>query len=248
MFNHFHLLAAFVSRRQMDSFMNGVTSTFARMYNRKYKLSGKLFRRPYRSAPKFTDKKIRENIVYILNNPVEKNATSAAWRYRWNFYRYLESDHPFSEPIVFAEASRNLLDLMREVKNRKIQGLALNYGLFDFRYYSLDDREKAQFIDYCICEYMAIDKELIISKYGSIESAYKAAETVMGSEYDISDDDGIEDYRHYVKITEILADEGYSMERTRLSVSDDDYSRIERRLRKEVRATDYEINKYFHRT
>lgn len=248
MYNHFHLEACFQSRRQMDSFMNGVTSAFARMYNRKYKLKGKLFRRPYLSAPKYSDKKAKENLFYILNNPVEKNLVKSARCYRWNFLKYLDCDYPFSTPLVTSKASCALLDLMSDVKSRKYDGMSLNYKMFDSRYYSLSDEEQNQFIDYCVSEYLSLDKETLVAKFGSTGSVSDAADTVMGSEYDLADDDGLEDYRHYDAITEILNDEGYPVDRMRLDVSEEEWKRLEKRFRVEVHATQYEIDKYFHRT
>lgn len=247
MFNHIHLAAAFLTRRQMDAFMNGVISAFARMYNRRYRRGGKLFHRPYQSSAKFTDKKARETIIYINNNPVEKSMVTTARNYRWNFLRYLESPHPFSEPIDLSVASHNLTDLMNEVKVRKFEGKSLNYKMFDVRYHSLTTKEQEQFIDFCVSEYLALDREAILNKYGSIDKMYEALDSVMGSEYDLCDDDGQEDYRHYCKMSEILNDEGYPVDRMRISADNEDFPRLESRFRREAHASDYEIGKYFHR-
>lgn len=259
MFNHFHVLAQFASRRQMCSIMNGATSAYARMYNSYYGHKGKLFRRPFVSAPKFSDKKIRECYIYICNNPTEKNCVKSASDYRWNFLRYLQTAYPFSSVFDISGCSANLLSLVQEVKNRKIEGKSLNFKLFNNRFYSLSKLERDQFIDFCVQEYMFLDKDAVIRTYGSVEAAFKSMDTVVGSEYDLVDDWDSEDYTRYLQIEKYLVDYGFDFDRERVAVEGDgdwtgrrplpypEFRRLIRNINENIGATEYEVAKFFHR-
>ena len=255
MFNHIHLGAFFRSVKAASAFMNGALSVYARLYNKQHGLTGQLFKKPFKSAPKTNEKKIRDNLFYIWNNPVEKNAVSTAEEYRWNFLKYMESDHPFSEPIILSEVSDDLLKLMRKVNEKRESGKLLGYGFFDKTFKSLSKKERMQLIDYIIVKYNTIDKGHILGMFGSYQSLVLAVNSVAGNEYDLLDDLENEDYRHYVRMIGILRDEGVSPNAVCFNRSRSDpnsatdellLSKLRRRLKTEVGATDYEIAKFLH--
>lgn len=247
MLNHFHIEASFPNKSVMSSFMNGLTSSFARMYNKQYKLSDKVFKKPFRNAPKYSDKKVRDNFIYIANNPVEKKAVSKAEEYRWNFIKYMESQTPFSEPLNPLTASKTLLSLMRKVKTRYSRGWYLDYSFFRKGYDSLIEKERLQLIDFIVSTYNVIDKDLILSIYGSVETAIQAMNSVSGSEYDMTDDYSDEDYRHYYKMVRIAKREGYDLRKIRFNPSESDkYEEMRHCFRNEVSASEYEIAKFLH--
>lgn len=245
MLNHFHIEASFSSESVLSGFMNGLTSAFARMYNKQYKLSDKVFKKPFRSVSKYSDKKVRDNFIYIVNNPVEKKAVSRAEEYRWNFIKYLDNPAPFSEPVNPLTASKSLLSLMRKVTVRYRRGWCINYPFFRNGYYSLAEKERLQLIDFVISTYNVIDRDLVISIYGSVDSAVQAMNSVSGSEYDITDDYSDEDYRHYYKMVRIAEREGYDLRTMRFSPTEK-YDALKHHFRKEVSASEYEICKFLH--
>lgn len=215
MFNHFHIQAYIRSRKDMEEFMSSVTWAFAIMFNRRYGLEGKLFHKPYGNAPKVKHKKIKDNLIYIANNPVEKKAVSAAWEYRWNFLRYT-SPNPFSEVFDPLEASKEMLYLVKAVKLRAAAGKVIDYDFFDsYRVMSLCEKEKQQLIDFIIYTYNVIDYQPIIERYGSIDNYCHVLNEVEGKEYDEDDDWEPEDYKHYMKMISIAEEEGYNMRYTR---------------------------------
>jgi REP element-mobilizing transposase RayT len=251
MFNHLHIGAIFNSRDTPSHLMNASTSVYARLYNKQYGLKGQLFKKPFRSAPKVNDKKIRDNLFYIWNNPKEKKAVQSVEEYRWNLLKYLESDHPFSNPVNVSTASDKLLRLMRKVTARRKAGKFLGYDFFGPEYKSLPKEERQQLIDFIIVSYNVIQRDVILAKFGSYQSLVLAANSVTGSEYDLADDNTEEDYRHYRKMISISKREGINLDRIRFS---EDYRESHReeimRLRKLFRiesdASEYEINKFFH--
>ncbi len=251
MFNHLHIGGLFSSKGLPSHVMNASTSVFARLYNAHYGLKGRLFKKPFRSAPKVNDKKIRDNLFYIWNNPKEKKAVQKAEEYRWNFLKYLESDHPFSSPVVASTASDNLLKLMRKVTAMHDSGKYLGYDFFDGDYKKLSKEERLQLIDFIIVTYIVIRREAILEKFGTYESLVLAVNSVTGNEYDLADDDDEEDYRHYLKMIGIARREGIDLDRVRFSKEYNaehkaELMRLRRILRSESGASDYEVSKFLH--
>ena len=251
MFNHFHIGAVVKSAPILSAYMNSSTSVFAKLYNKQYGLEGQLFKKPFKSAPKYNEKKIRENLFYIWNNPVEKRAASTAEEYRWNFLKYMGNEHPFSEPMVLANASKDLLRIMRKVKNKQSSNQYLDYSFFDDTYNSLSRSERLQLIDFIIVTYSTISKEAILEKFGDYQSLVQAVNTISGTEYDMVDDDDDEDYRHYRKMISIVKREGIDISHTRFnrdyfSENGELLTRLRYLFKSEVGATDYEINKFLH--
>jgi len=251
MFNHLHLGAFFHNVSNASRFMNGVTSVFARIYNRHYGLEGQLFKKPFKSTPKTNEKKIRDCLFYIWNNPVEKKAVKSAEEYRWNLLGYLGSDNPFSEPIKVEEASAKLVKLMRKVKVKRDAGEYLAYDFFDDNYYSLTKQERLQLIDYILVTYNFIDNHKILDLFGSLQSIVVAANAVTGNEYDITDDNDAEDYRHYRSLISITRSEGVDLGSIRFNRSffegkEELLGRLTKRFRTEAGASNYEILKFLH--
>ncbi len=251
MFNHLHIGGIINSKGTASHVMNASTSVFARLYNAHYGLKGRLFKKPFRSAPKVNDKKIRDNLFYIWNNPKEKKAVQKAEEYRWNLLKYLESDHPFSNPVVASTASDNLLKLMRKVTAMHNSGKYLGYDFFDGDYKKLSKEERMQLVDFIIVTYNFIRRDAILEKFGNYESLILAVNSVTGNEYDLADDDDEEDYRHYLKMIDIARREGIDLDRVRFSKEYNDghkaeLMRLRRAFRAESEASEYEINKFLH--
>lgn len=249
MLNHFHIEAEITSEQAMSRFMNGMETSFARAYNKFYNLSGKLFQKPYKNAPKFTAAKQKENFIYIGNNPVAKKAVEHADDYRFNLLKYLVSDHPFSEPIDPLTISPDLVSLMKEVKSLHEKGKPLGYKLLKKRMYLLDKKEREQFIDFVIVTYNVINKEKVLKMFGSYENLIANLNLVAGNEYDIDDDVDDENYRHYNKMISISEEEGFdlkSMHFSRQTKLDGRVLKLKSRIMHEIHASEYEANKFLH--
>lgn len=251
MFNHFHAGGFFKSTKHLSGFMNSTTSVFARIYNNQYGLEGQVFRKPFKSVPKYNEKKIRENLFYIWNNPVEKKAVEYAEEYRWNFMQYLDNNNPFSEPLDLSKASANLLKLIGIVTMKRSAGVYLDYSFFSDMYKSLPKEERAQLVDYIITSYSVIDKDRVMSGFGDYQSIVMASRTVAGSEFDMDDDIDEEDYRHYRQMITIARKEGVDVSNVRFGKGyfDDNqelYLRLRRLFQSEIGASDYEIAKFLH--
>ena len=219
MMNHYHFEAPFSSDAHMASFMNGVTSPYAKAYNSHYGLSGNVFHRPFNRSVKYGEKNIKDIFIYIGNNGKEKIPSIKAESYRWNFLMYIVSEHPFSEPIDYRKASRNLLNLLSIVMNKRSKLQPLGYDLFEgASYRELNDREKNQLTDFIINVYFFLDKEKIMSMYGDFEHLCLAMNSVTGKEHEFRDDSSREDYRHYYRMISICKAHGFDVTKYRFIV------------------------------
>lgn len=255
MINHFHLAASFATKSAMSAFMNEVTNVFARKYNRHYGLKGQLFRRPFGSASKSDLKKFRQMILYIGNNAKEKKAVIQSEKYRWNFLKYMEESHPFSEKIEPQNISKDLTSLLKTVKKMRKQGKCIDYRFFDSNKYTrLTEIEKRYIIDSIITEYSNIDNNAVISAFGSIQKLYDMLDMTSESEYGLPDDYEQEDYRHYYKMIKIAISEGYDINKVRFhgigesqfELHPDIAKRIINRAMNEANASRREISKFLH--
>lgn len=253
MLNHFHIGAIFRDGESASSFMNGVTSVYARLYNRHHGLEGKLFKKPFKSSPKLSEKKIKDSLFYIWNNPVEKSAVSTAEEYRWVFLKYLDNDNPFSGPFVTSELSDDILKLMQKVKANHDAGKYLDYSFFDKNFKALKKDERMLLIDYIIVTYSVIKRDELLMKFGDYKSLILAVNSVAGNEYNLTDDVDNEDYRHYGKMISIIRDEGLDLDTVCFDRKDrgtprdvNQLLRLRKRFKTEVGASDYEIDKFLH--
>ena len=203
MLNHFHIEAAFPSREKMIAMMRELDARFTQQYNRHYGLSGSLFQGRYGSAIKVKEQKIRDNVIYILNNPIPKRAVSRPEKYRWNFLAYMDSDHPFSEKVVIRRSSRHLLAVLGMVRQYRAQDKSLGYSFFSGMYEKLSPEECLQVIDYVVTRYNVINYGVLRRMWGDYRSLCDALKVVGGAEYDLNDDCSQEDYRRYYRMANL---------------------------------------------
>ena len=88
MIDHIHILLSSMSLDVISRFVMHYTSMFVREYNSDVGRKGPLFHKSFGSAPKRGSKSIRSTIVYIGNNPVEKNLCTSPELYFWNFLEF----------------------------------------------------------------------------------------------------------------------------------------------------------------
>lgn len=247
MLNHFHFEARFPSKAVMAAMMRELDSRFTRMYNRQYGLSGPLFRDNYGSSLKTKEQRIRDNYLYINNNPVVKKATSQAASYRWNLLAYRASSHPFSEPVVVRRSSSRLLCVLEVVRWNRRQDQPLQYEFFGGLYKTLSDCERRQVVDAIIAEYNVIDYSAVAQTWGSYDQTCQALRTSWGCEYDLADDDSAEDYRRYYQMCRLASEAGYDLTERRFArLEPEEYGRLARLFRDKAGASKTEIAKFLH--
>lgn len=204
MFDHFHASTKSVSKRILSTFIQTCTRLYSRQSNTICNRKGSLFSHNFGSAPKRTDKKERDNIIYVGNNPVERLLVKRAEEYRWNFLAYAKSDHPFSEPLIIRRASWPMQNAMKEVKAFHASGQYLSYRVLQRLFEPLDRKEREQLVDFIISTYNVIDYEEAIRYFGSYENMLEAMHVTTGREYDVNEkftgwaDDG------YAKLVQLV--------------------------------------------
>lgn len=258
MLNHTHELAKFKSLKNMGDFERDVNSVFSLKYNRRYGQSGRLFRRDYGNAPKYSESKLFDCFIYIINNPKVKNAVESVQDYRMNLLAYANCPNPYSEPICKNRASSELLLLMSLVDGYIKAGTYIGYEFFDGVYNRLSKTEQAQAIDYIISSYNVIDYETAIEYFGSFKKMITAIESVSGSEHDIREEYCEENYRHHYKMIRIASKVGYNLRNSRFPWVRQkntkekiiqhlpEIQRLSKELISRTGSTIYEVGKFLH--
>lgn len=205
--DHIHDSIITCSDANLCRFKDEVNTGFARKWNAHAGLSGHVFESPYGSAVKMGDKKVRTNIIYVGNNPVERKLVMKAEDYRWNYLAYAVSDHPFSEKLVIREASWPLQKAAREVKSLFKAGKPLNYAILKRLFGPLNRNEILKLTDFIIKTYNVIDYEEASRYFGSYEDMLASMHATTGSEYDINEVFIGKDDSFYARMTSVLMKE-----------------------------------------
>ena len=249
MANHFHIQGHFRTAEDMELFLNELTSIFALMYNRHYHRKGQLFKKSFGSAPKVHDDDIIDNMVYIFNNPIPKHAVEYARAYRWNFLAYMESAHPFSDPLDRITMSDTMKKGVYTIERIHGENKYLTYKIINEVLSGLSLSERDQILDYAISVYNIIDYGPIKQRWGTLDKMSFVLDVVKGSEYDVAEDYSTEDYRHYLQMNAVAQRCGFDLERVRFD-SEDVSPSVLRALRWEflhsLPASSLEIDKYLH--
>ena len=247
MIDHIHSLISSTSSGKFFGFMGELTSCFVREYNREHHRSGPLFCKSFGSAVKLGMKRLRTAVSYLYNNPVERRLCKYAQEYRWNFLAYGISDHPFSEPLVIRQASRSLRRAIQEVNGAHGRHMYLSYAQLKRMFSELNNKEKAQLVDYIIRRYSVIRYDILTSScYDGIENMLVAINSNAGSEYDIKEVNWARSDAEYRKLYKYVHAKGYG------SAGDIISEPVERRLAmldgmlKETGVPRFQICKYLH--
>ena len=185
--DHIHDSVLTDRQENLERFKCEMNATFSRKHHEWFHQAGAVFESPYGSAPKFDDKKVRTNLIYVANNPVERKLVTRAEEYRWNYLAYATSDHPFSEKLVIRKARWPLQKAIREVKVQFKAGRPMNYAQLERLFLPLDRKERLQLTDYIVSTYNVIDYQGAIRYFGSYENLLTAAHSTTGSEYDLNE-------------------------------------------------------------
>jgi len=244
-----HIHGSYVAERldSLSAFIGYFTSRYAREFNEISGHKGQLFNRPYGSAPKIGDKKVKSNFIYVDNNPVERHLAEKAEDYRWNFLAYAKSDHPFSEPVVRRTASSSLKKAMAIVDVLRDKDRPLTFRVLHKWFEKLDKKECNQLVDYIVTKYNVIDYEGSICYFGSYENELTALHSISGSEYDIKEPFVGKRDDCYAKLCSIILKTGrfknvYEM----LSLSEEERMELFRFLYGQTDATRDQLRKFLH--
>ena len=184
-----HVHDGIIARRQQDfvEFRREQNARFAKMYNANAGTSGPVFESPFGSAPKLGAKIARTNIIYIANNPVERQLVKQAEDYRWNYLAYMITSHPFSEEIIIRRASKALRNAIKTVRAQFKQGLPLNYTLLRNMFRELSSEERQQLTDFIISTYNVIDYWEACRYFDNYLDMIHSIHANTGSEYDLNE-------------------------------------------------------------
>ena len=247
MHNHIHMLLIADCFEELSSFMDRCTSWFVRAYNIEHGRKGRLLKKNFGSAPKWDGKKQRSAIIYIGNNPVEKNFCQYAEDFRWNFLAYIKSPSPFSEPIIMRKASSVLKSALQAVDNMIEQNVPLKYSSLAFYKSRLKTREYEQLIDYVISSYLPFDFDELLSRFNSYEDMITALHSTTGSEYDLKE--GRDDFSvaSFIEMMHWVWD-NYSAEymRKMISMSLEEKLALASELKKHTSASSSQVINFLH--
>ena len=185
--DHLHGAYAAACLKNLSLFVGYYTSEYAVEFNDVCGRRGPLFNSPFGSAPKVGAKKVRTNLIYLDNNPVERKLVMKAEDYRWNFLAYSISDHPFSAPVLMRKASQTMKNAMSVVRYLRNQKRPLTYRLLHNWFTNLSKGESLQLVDFIITTYSVIDYAEAVKYFGSYESMLISVHANTGSEYDIKE-------------------------------------------------------------
>lgn len=247
MHNHFHCLAKTQSRDKLSNFFDHLTAWYVREYNHHVGRKGKLLKKNFGSAPKWDEKRLRSCIIYIGNNPVEKQFCKRAQDYRWNFIAYAQSANPFSKKIIKSQISYKLSKALKEVDIMQSLNLPLKYAQIIRLTEKLNDTEFEQFTDYVINRYLPFDYDELLSHFKSYDSMLLAMESTTGEEFDIQesrDSFSLESFKEMMRHMEKKMPRHTVRKITTLSI--DEKIEIYKELQKHTSATGQQICNFLH--
>lgn len=181
--DHIHSTLVADSARALAAFQGECTRKFALVHNPVCHATGPLFESTFGSVPLFGDKKVRTNLCYVGNNPVERRLCKKAEEYRWNYLAYGSSDHPFSEKLVLRKSSWAMRRAVQEVRAMKRARKPLSYKQLRRLFESLDRKEKLQLCDFIISIYNVIDYRTASRFFDSYDEMLAAMHANTGSEH-----------------------------------------------------------------
>lgn len=185
--DHIHHFTRAQADRELSVFVQEYTTYYASMQNRLCKRTSPLFLKPFGSAPKVGDKGARTALIYLGNNGPERKLSTFAAEYRWSFLAYYHNDHPFSEPLRLATASKAMRRAVSLVKDRAQRNLPLRYQTLQWLFKPLSKAERQQLVDFVITQYNVIDYDAAIAYFGNYEAMLEAMRLTKGSEHEIEE-------------------------------------------------------------
>lgn len=207
--DHLHHCTRAQESEELSAFVQEYTTHFASMQNRMCHHPTPLFLKPFGSAPKMGDKSVRTALIYLGNNGPERKLSALAAEYRWSFLAYYHNDHPFSEPLRLASASKALRRAVSLVRDKAGKNQPLRYQTLQWLFKPLGSMERQQLADFIVTSYNVIDYEAAIAYFGSYEAMLEAMRLTKGSEHEIEEKFVGWDDKVYAQMTRsLMAEKG----------------------------------------
>lgn len=186
--DHTHMAVVADTVKDLSGFMGAVNRSFSKMHNETCGLKGSWFESPFGSVPKQGNKQGRNCLIYVGNNPVERQLSVTAAEFRWTFLAYAVSNHPFSEKLVLRKASWNMRNAVREVRAQYKAGKPLRYNLLKRLVKKLNSQEIQQLTDFIINTYNVIDYHEALRFFdGRFEKMTAAMSLSTAKEFDLNE-------------------------------------------------------------
>jgi hypothetical protein len=247
--DHVHDSVMTDRKENLERFKCETNTSFSRKHNERFHRKGAVFEGPYGRAPKFEEKKARSNLIYVVNNPVERKLVKEAEEYRWNYLAYAGSDHPFSEKLVIRNARWPLQKAVKEVRAQFKAGKPMSYPQLERLFQPLDRKERLQLTDFIITTYNVIDYQATIKCFGSYEKLLTAVHSTTGSEYDMKEHFVGKSDVCYNQMTTLLLREGKLKNiHDLLALSIDEKVELLLFLQRSIDAPPEQIAKFLHLT
>lgn len=246
--DHTHMSVIADSVQQLSAFMGEANRSFSFAQNQVCNTKISWFEHTFGSAVKKGAKDARSNLIYVGNNPVERQLSANAEDYRWTFVAYAQSNHPFSEKLVIRNASWHLKNAIREVRAQSAAGKPLKYNQLKRMIAKLDVCEKQQLTDFIIATYNVIDYMETLRYFdGEYENYRMALHTTVGHEYDLNETFvGRSDAHYSTMVKTILADKHLADIHDFLSWPIEERLKLRPLLQRNTKATDAQIYKFLH--
>ena len=210
---------------------------------------GPLFHKSFGSAPKRGSKSIRTTIVYIGNNPVEKNLCTSPEQYFWDFLEFFKDEDYGHVPV--RSLSGKLKKLFKEVRDLKEKSAYLGYARLRRMFRKLDEIESEMLVRHIIREYFPFDRGALLSYYDSYDDMIHAMRSTSGSEYDIkekySPESGIV-YGDMIGVVRRYLEQNHQTVQTRkvTMLPQDEKFRIAQMLKRYTAATSRQLEKFLN--
>ena len=185
--DHIHLSLTALSSGDLSAFMRDINREYAVHFRSVCKISGPIFSSPFGSAPKYGAKKGRTNLIYVWNNPVERQLVPRAEDYRWNFLAFAATPHPFSRQLIIRRARKAVKEAVKEIKGLFENGRRLNHAQLKRIFSRLSPEESQQITDFVISTYNNIDYAEAIKYFDSYQDLLIAVHANTGSEHDLNE-------------------------------------------------------------
>lgn len=185
--DHVHDTVVVKKVEQLSCFKQEVNSRFSRMQNTFCHWEESVFESPFGSAPKLGSQKARSNLIYVGNNPVERQLVAKAEDYQWNYLAYAKSSHPFSEELVIRKCRWSMKNAIKEVKSQYGRGEPMTFALLKRLFHPLTLKEKRQLTDFIIDTYNVINYEEAIRYFDTYEDMLASMHADTGSEHDLNE-------------------------------------------------------------
>ena len=245
--DHLHLAVIAPDSESLSAFVRDYTASFSIDYGRTWEHKGPLFNAPFGSALKKGAKAARTNIIYIGNNPVERQLSKTAGEYRWNFLAYRNNPCPYSEPYVVRRACGAMRNAVKEVKALHSCGKPVNYGFLKRICKELNNTEKQQLADIIIRTYSVIDYDYAARFFDSWDDMLSAMRYNTGSEYDLNEVFIGKSDAVYRKLTSLIIHSGrFEDIHDIFALTDAEKIALANRLYAQTRVNPTQIAKFLH--